>query len=118
MFSKRHEQELADIKAKTQELGERLQMILERLDRIAQDRNGEPAGQVPGTQDASTDAAVADEPEDATERRGHRARAGATEGRSPERKGKKAAKRARAAEAAAGTAATPDDAGGRPKKAR
>jgi hypothetical protein len=76
MFTKRHEQELAEIKATTQQLSERFEGILEQLERIKQNQDqlaaatqspggekrkagrGRPgATEASGTQASSTEAA-------------------------------------------------------------
>jgi len=95
MFSKRYEQELAEIKAMTQRLGERLQGVVERVDRMIEEQEGRPPRSAPETNqgpNASEQGPV--------ERRVGR---GVGDGGSPQRKGPKAAKRARTAQAAAST---------------
>jgi hypothetical protein len=101
MFSKRHEQELADIKTMTQELGERLQVVVDRLDRITEQQS-KATGSAEAPAEAPDTAAVQGDPDaEDTPRKGRRRREGA-QARTGERKAKKMARRARAAQSGAG----------------
>jgi hypothetical protein len=92
MFSKRHEQDLADIKNATKELGERLQTVVERLDKLAE------AQAAPSASGAEAAADATAEPASKRQRkRGARA-AGGAEGSAPGGMGTKAERRARAAQ--------------------
>jgi hypothetical protein len=93
MFSKRYEQELAEIKAMTQQLGERLQVVVERVERIVEDQEGRS----PRSALETNEGPKASEQVPASRRSSR----GAGDGGSLEYKGPKAAKRARAAQAEA-----------------
>lgn len=118
MFSRRHEQELLEIKALTADLGERFQEILERLERIretqdqlaTQDSPAADNGAGSAATDAEPDEAAADEaaPRRKGDRKIKRAR---QEGGVPKARERKRERKRAAAKSAEGTE-------GRPRKKR
>jgi hypothetical protein len=101
MFSKRHEQELADIKTMTQELGERLAVVVDRLDRIT-DQQSKAADTAEAPTEAPGTPAVQGDPDaEDTPRKRQRSKREAAQARTGDRKARKMARRARAAQAGA-----------------
>jgi hypothetical protein len=86
MFSKSHEQDLADIKNATKELSERLQTVVERLDKLIEAQAAAPAAAPAAAGDAAAEPA-------GKKQRKRQARAPAAGESSPGRKGTKAERR-------------------------
>ena len=111
MFSKGDEQELADIKTMIQRLDERLGIVMDRLDGLAEASTTRATETEAQPQDATAPVVAAAEPSaGGRPRKGRRARAAAGEARPAERRGKKAEKRARAAERTTATTEAPGQA--------
>jgi DNA-binding transcriptional MerR regulator len=139
MFSQRHEQELAEIKSMTQELGIRLQEVVDQLERVKEAQQLEAAQRSSGPADGPE---LDQAPKAGKQRKQQRrAKEAPEDGEARARRARKAAKRARAGEeaqadlgnhtstaatnaaqptngASGGDAPTPQVAAGRGKKAK